>query len=166
MREIESDGFITREEDLMKNERKAKPMTECGYPRCEECDKCVDGYCTVPMVISKQIYLNTAERIMLLEENVSALENLVYDEILGDGEDFIPDEEEGVLTVLTEEEYNELSPMQKYWYDKSIEEGLKSLCVKLRPSDGEDSEPIKIRKFAPRGDNYTPLNEVRDEEGK
>lgn len=81
----------TREEDLMKNERTAKPMTECGYPRCEECDKCVDGYCTVPMVVSKQIYLNTAERIMLLEENVSALENLVYDEILGEGEDFVFD---------------------------------------------------------------------------
>lgn len=87
MREIESDGFITREEDLMKSERTAKPMTECGYPRCEECDKCVDGYCAVPMVVSKQIYLNTAERIVLLEENVSALEHLVYDEILGDGGD-------------------------------------------------------------------------------
>ena len=87
--EVESDGFITREEDLMKSERTAKPMTECGYPRCEECDKCVDGYCTVPMVIGKQIYLNTAERIVQLEETVSALENIVYDEILGD--DDIPD---------------------------------------------------------------------------
>ena len=89
MREVESDGFITREEDLMKSERTAKPMTECGYPRCEECGKCVDGYCTVPMVISKQIYLNTAERIVQLEETVSALENIVYDGILGD--DDIPD---------------------------------------------------------------------------
>lgn len=92
MREIESDGFITREEDLMKSERTAKPITKCGFPKCESCDKYVDGYCTVPMVVSKQIYLNTAERIMLLEENVSALENLVYDEILGDDGGFIPDE--------------------------------------------------------------------------
>ena len=89
MREIESDGFITREEDLMKSERTAKPMTECGYPRCEECDKYTGGYCTVPMVVSKQIYLNTAERIVQLEETVSALENIVYDEILGDGD--VPD---------------------------------------------------------------------------
>lgn len=91
MREIESDGFITREEDLMKNERTAKPMTECGYPRCEECDKCVDGYCTVPMVVSKQIYRFTADRIEQLESQLIELETIVYDEILGDDEDFVFD---------------------------------------------------------------------------
>ena len=92
MREIESDGFITREEDLMKSERTAKPITKCGFPKCESCDKYVDGYCTVPMVISKQIYIEIAERIAQLEETVTALENTVYDEILGDDGDFIPDE--------------------------------------------------------------------------
>lgn len=53
-----------------------------------------------------------------------------------------------MLTVLTEEEYNALTPLQKYWYDKSIEEGLKSLCVKLRPLDSENQKPIEIRKFS------------------
>ena len=91
MKDVESDGFITREEDLMKSDKTAKPMTECGYPRCEECDKCENGYCTVPMVISKQIYLNIAERIMRLEEIATEIETLVYDEILGEENDYIFD---------------------------------------------------------------------------
>ena len=82
MREIEYDGFITREEDLMKS--KAKPITECVYPRCEECDKYVDQFCTVPMVVSKQIYLFLGDEIAKLTDKVADLENLVYGQILGE----------------------------------------------------------------------------------
>ena len=103
MKEIEYDGFITREEDLMKSEAhfyatdfgkgtitkhrvdesKAKPITECIYPRCEECEKYVDQFCTVPMVVSKQIYLFLGDEMAKLTDKVADLENLVYGKILG-----------------------------------------------------------------------------------
>ena len=100
MREIESDGFITREEDLMKSEpleyiehanmcmtgnATAQPMQSCGYPKCEECGMYDRHYCTVPMVISKQNYIIIEDKITDLMKRVLDLENLVYDEILGDG---------------------------------------------------------------------------------
>ena len=104
MKEIEYDGFITREEDLMKSEAhfyatdfgkgtitkhrvdesKAKPITECVYPVCEECEKYVDGFCTVPMVVSKQNYIIINDKIDDLMKRVLDLENLVMDKILGD----------------------------------------------------------------------------------
>lgn len=82
--EIEADGFITRTETLERiNASKAKPMTKCIYPKCEECDKYHGHYCTVPMVISKQIWTETAGRIFYLEKRLADLERLVTDEILG-----------------------------------------------------------------------------------
>ena len=81
--EIEADGFITRVETLERiNASKAKPMTKCLYPRCEDCDRYHGHYCTVPMVISKQVWQETAGRIFLLEKRLDELENLVTDEIL------------------------------------------------------------------------------------
>ena len=61
----------------------AKPASKCIYPRCEECDKYHGHYCTVPMVISKQIWTETAGRIFYLEKRLADLERLVTDEILG-----------------------------------------------------------------------------------
>lgn len=106
MREIESDGFITREEDLMKSEpleqierantcmtgnATAQPIKWCIYPKCEECHEYVDEYCTVPMVITKQIYHYFTDEIVRMDKDIAELKNLVYDEILGEGEDFVFD---------------------------------------------------------------------------
>ena len=82
--EIEADGFITPAYALeRKTERTAKPISECVYPKCEECDKYHGHYCTVPMVVSKQIYRETMERIGKLEKTLAELENLVYGKIMG-----------------------------------------------------------------------------------
>ena len=86
--EVEADGFITRTETLERiNASKAKPMTKCIYPKCEECDKYHGHYCTVPMVISKQIWTETAVRIVCLEKRLTELETLVTDEILRSDEE-------------------------------------------------------------------------------
>lgn len=61
----------------------AKPMEECKYPLCEECVHYIGHYCTVPIVISKQIWWMTSERIYRLEKSLAELETLVTDEILG-----------------------------------------------------------------------------------
>lgn len=61
----------------------AKPMEECKYPLCEECVHYICHYCTVPIVISKQIWWMTSERIYRLEKSLAELETLVTDEILG-----------------------------------------------------------------------------------
>ena len=83
--EIEADGFITPAYALeRKTERTAKPISECIYPKCEECDKYHGHFCTVPMVVSKQIYRETMERIGKIEKTIIELENLVYDKLLGD----------------------------------------------------------------------------------
>ena len=75
--EVEADGFITRPEQLERvSLNRAKPTEECMYPHCEECDKYHGHYCTVPMVISKQIWYR-------LEKSLAELETLVTDEILG-----------------------------------------------------------------------------------
>ena len=82
--EVEADGFITRPEQLERvSLNRAKPAEECMYPHCEECDKYHGHYCTVPMVISKQIWWMTSERIYRLEKSLAELETLVTDEILG-----------------------------------------------------------------------------------
>ena len=82
--EIEADGFITPPSALeRKTERAAKPISECVYPKCEDCDKYHGHYCTVPMVVSKQIYRETMERIGKIEKTLTELENLVYDKIMG-----------------------------------------------------------------------------------
>ena len=81
--EIEADGFITRAETLERiNQSRAKPAEECMYPECEKCDKYHGHYCTVPMVVSKQIYLLTERKLQSLEARLNDLENLVTDEIL------------------------------------------------------------------------------------
>ena len=61
---------------------RAKPMGECQYPNCEECDKYHGHYCTVPMVVSKQIWLLTEALIVSMEKRLTELESLVTDEIL------------------------------------------------------------------------------------
>ena len=82
--EIEADGFITRAEALERiNANTAKPASECIYPCCEDCDKYHGHYCTVPMVVSKQIFRHTEERLENLQYRLTNLENLVTDEILG-----------------------------------------------------------------------------------
>lgn len=82
--EIEADGFITPPSALeRKSENKASPISECVYPKCENCDKYHGHYCTVPMVVSKQIYRETMERIGKMEKTLIELENLVTEEIIG-----------------------------------------------------------------------------------
>ena len=87
--EIEADGFITPQSALEYKNRavptstSAKPISECIYPKCEDCDKYHGHYCTVPMVVSKQIYRETMERIGKLEKTLAELEKTVIDEILG-----------------------------------------------------------------------------------
>jgi len=72
----------------------AKPIEECKYPLCEECVHYLGHYCTVPIVISKQIFLLTDEKLRSLEKRLTDLENLVTDEILGsyDGRVLKPDD--------------------------------------------------------------------------
>ena len=89
--EIEADGFITRSETLERiNASKAKPAGECAYPKCEDCDKYHGHYCTVPMVVSKQIWRLTEDLIARLEKRLTELETLVTDEILRSDEDLKP----------------------------------------------------------------------------
>ena len=72
--EIEADGFITPPSALEhKTTNTAKPISECVYPKCEECDKYHGHYCTVPIVVTKQNYLMAGERLRKLEETVDAL---------------------------------------------------------------------------------------------
>ena len=63
-------------------QNKAKPIENCIYPRCEECDKYHGHYCTVPMVVSKQNWLLTEALIVSMEKRLTELETLVTDEIL------------------------------------------------------------------------------------
>ena len=94
-REIEADGFITPPYALEHIEKPntattgnatARPMRDCLYPKCEECDNYHGHYCTVPMVISKQIFRRTEERLLKIENSIAELEKLVTDEILGSDE--------------------------------------------------------------------------------
>ena len=82
--EIEADGFITRAETLERiNQGRAKPAEECMYPECEKCDKYHGHYCTVPMVVSKQIWRMTEERLWYLNNRLDTIEELVTAKILG-----------------------------------------------------------------------------------
>ena len=83
-KEIEADGFITPQSALERADlNRAKPVSECIYPKCEECDKYHGLYCTVPMVVSKQNYLLTEKKLQSLEARLNDLENLVTEEIIG-----------------------------------------------------------------------------------
>lgn len=88
-KEIEADGFITPPSALEYKNRSiptstsAKPISECVYPKCEECDKYHGHYCTVPIVVSKQNYIIINDKIDDLMKRVLDLENLVIGEILG-----------------------------------------------------------------------------------
>lgn len=87
-KEIEADGFITPPSALERADlHRAKPVSECIYPKCEECDKYHGHYCTVPMVVSKQIYLLTEKKLQSLEARLNDLENLVTEEIIGSKHD-------------------------------------------------------------------------------
>lgn len=88
MREIEQGGFITDEiyiQETKPLERvdmdRAKPAKGCKYPKCEECRDYRNGYCTVPIVVSKQLCLMREEEMNKLQEKLDALEDLVYDEL-------------------------------------------------------------------------------------
>lgn len=91
-REIEADGFITPPSALehiekpntsMTGNATARPMSECLYPACENCDHYHGQYCNVPMVFSKQIYHLLREQIDFLRNRVATLEELVTEEIIG-----------------------------------------------------------------------------------
>ena len=64
------------------SQSRATPIEDCGYPKCEECDKYHGHYCTVPIVVSKQIFRQTDERLRKLEYELTELKALVTDEIL------------------------------------------------------------------------------------
>ena len=88
MREIEQGGFITDEiyiQETKPLERvdmdRAKPAKGCKYPKCEECRDYRNGYCTVPIVVSKQLCLMREEEMNKLQEKLDALEDLVYVEL-------------------------------------------------------------------------------------
>lgn len=98
--EPEEDGFVTREADLRSTPsleyygrplnvlQEAHPSRECRYPRCEECGSYTawqgERYCTVPMVVSKQLWLMTADTLRRIDKNLAELENVVYSEKMGD----------------------------------------------------------------------------------
>jgi len=86
--EIEADGFVTRDEDLKPLERTGKnraiPVRDCLYPKCEECDDYHGHYCTVPMVVSKQMFLFLTEKLGVMEQRLDWTEKAVTDEILGE----------------------------------------------------------------------------------
>ena len=63
-------------------QNEAKPIEDCIYPRCEECDKHHGHYCTVPMVVTKQNYRLTQDLLAQMGKRLTELENLVTDEIL------------------------------------------------------------------------------------
>jgi len=61
----------------------AKPAEDCIYPSCERCDKYHGSWCTVPMVVSKQNFLLTADLLRRLDARLTEIETLVTDGILG-----------------------------------------------------------------------------------
>lgn len=82
--EIEADGFITPPSALERTDlNRAKPVSECIYPKCEECDKYHGHYCTVPMVVSKQIWRITEQRLNKLEGIVAYLDEVIAEKVLG-----------------------------------------------------------------------------------
>lgn len=90
MREIEQDGFITDEiyiQETKPLERvdmdRAIPSRDCKYPKCEECRDYRNGYCTVPIVMTKQMYLMIDDMERGLARDVNELREMVTDIILG-----------------------------------------------------------------------------------
>lgn len=90
MREIEQGGFITDEiyiQETKPLERvdmdRAKPAKGCKYPKCEECRDYRNGYCTVPIVVTKQMWLMSDDRERELRRDIAEIKEMVYDEILG-----------------------------------------------------------------------------------
>lgn len=87
---IEADGFVTKEEDIKPLEKvtdnTAKPTSECCYPNCEKCRDYVSyegaNYCTVPMVINKQVWRLTADLIADMKREIDEVREMVYDVIL------------------------------------------------------------------------------------
>ena len=80
----------------------ARGIKPCDYPNCEVCEKYVanaDGaFCTVPIVVSKQMYhLMTAE-IRVLRGQISDVEHLLTQALL------IPTEAKSVCYGLPDEE--------------------------------------------------------------
>ena len=83
--EIEADGFITPPSALERTDlNRAKPVSECLYPNCEECDKYHGHYCTVPIVVSKQDWLSMHDWAQKTTNRICDLENLVTEEIIGE----------------------------------------------------------------------------------
>lgn len=81
--EIEADGFITPPSALERTDlNRAKPVKDCIYPKCEGCEHYHGNYCTVPMVVSKQMWLIVGDLYKKLMKRVDTLENLVTEEIL------------------------------------------------------------------------------------
>ena len=90
MREIEQDGFITDEiyiQETKPLERvdmdRAIPAKGCKYPKCEECRDYRNGYCTVPIVVTKQMWLMSDDRERELRREISDLKEMVTDIVLG-----------------------------------------------------------------------------------
>lgn len=91
MREIEQDGFITDEiyiQETKPLERvdmdRAIPAKGCKYPKCEECRDYRNGYCTVPIVVTKQMWLMSDDRERELRREISDLKEMVADTVLGE----------------------------------------------------------------------------------
>lgn len=90
MREIEQDGFITDEiyiQETKPLERvdmdRAIPSKDCKYPKCEECREYRNGYCTVPIVVTKQMWLMAIDASDAFAKEITEIREMVYDEILG-----------------------------------------------------------------------------------
>ena len=169
MREIEQDGFITDEiyiketpsrrgiELEQSGDGKAVPATECRYPNCEECDDYIRfrgaNYCTVPMVLNKQTWRLTADLIADMRKEIDEVKEMVYDEILGqksEAETGNYSVDEG-FRFLTEEEYEALSPLNKYWYDKAVATHFSDDWKKFVGNvvANNEGDTIEIRKYAP-----------------
>lgn len=160
MREIEQDGFITDEiyiQETKPLERvdmdRAIPAKGCKYPKCEECRDYRNGYCTVPIVVTKQMWLMSDDREREFRREISDLKEMVADTVLGSkssaetGNYSVDDD----FQFLTDEEYEALPPLNKYWYDQAVatllREGLEKSVGSVITDNTTNS--VKIQKFAP-----------------
>ena len=75
------------------SQNRATPERDCDYPECEKCDYYHAHYCTVPIVVSKQIFRLTEEKLHKLENELTELKNIVTEEIIGSKKKPIPHEE-------------------------------------------------------------------------
>lgn len=59
--------------------KKAKVMTECNYPKCEECEHYIaNKFCDVPVIVTKQKYKMLTDELQSLKKKVAELEDEVY----------------------------------------------------------------------------------------